>query len=296
MDIQRQGQDDRELALRKYFKGLPEEPSTAGATFFALLGLAISLIAVVAYFNAKNQGASDGSGTLVSIIIGVVMAGGGFLLRLSLSSSYKTALEEVQPQPADEEIDRWFQESVDKLCQHSRIALNLTEEEADHSYPLLIVAPTLSETYGVPQDEITWRKGLDKRVRFVIYKAAVIHLTDRHLGAFTCDFNFIRNVPLNESTQEYHYCDVVSVSTAEKSQAYVLPTGQKLTTSKIFALSVSSGESIQVPIDVEQIRKMTGLEIAPETGTDKAVSTIRAMLRDKKETGNHWQFPEAKAS
>jgi hypothetical protein len=85
------------------------------------------------------------------------------------------------------------------------------------------------------------------------------------------------------------------VSTAEKSQAFVLPTGQKLATSKIFSLSVASGESIQVPIDVEQIRKMTKLEVAPETGADKAVSTIRTMLRDKKETRD-WQSHNYKAS
>src|SRR5205823_8342737 len=142
---------------------------------------------------------------VTSIIIGVIMAGVGILWRFSLSSSYETALGEVLPQPTDEEIDRWFQESMNRLYQHSRVTLNLTEEEAGHSQPLLIVAPTLNETYGVPQDEITWRKGLDKRVRFVIHKVAIIHLTDRHLGAFTCDFNFIRDVPLNESTQEYHY-------------------------------------------------------------------------------------------
>jgi hypothetical protein len=120
MGINRSGQDDRELALRKYFKGLPEEPSTTGATFLALLGLAIALVALVAYFNAKSQGSSDGSGAVTFIVIGVIMAGVGILWRFSLSSSYETALGEVLPQPTDTEVDGWFLESIRELCQHSK--------------------------------------------------------------------------------------------------------------------------------------------------------------------------------
>jgi hypothetical protein len=297
MEINRQGQDQRELALRKYFKGLPQEPSLAGAMLLSFAGLAGALVSFIFLFKSNSEGVSEPSGgTTVFAVFCLIVAGVGLARRSSLLSAHKSELVELQPQPAEAQVDKWFQESINTLCDHSREILNITKEEAALSTPLFIVAPTLGETHGVPQDEITWRKGLDGGIRFAIHKVAIIHLTDRHLGAFICDFNFIRNVPLNESTQEYHYCDVVSVSTIEKSQAYTLRTGEKLITSKVFALSVASGESIQVPIDVEQLRRMTGLESPPETGADQAVSTIRTMLRDKKGSRDYWRAAEYKAS
>lgn len=283
MEINRPGQDDRELALRKYFKGLPEEPSTTGAMFLALLGLGIALVAAVAYLNGKSQGTSDGSGAMVFIIIGVIMAGIGILWRFSLSSSYEIALQEVLPQPTDTEVDSWLHEGLRGLRQHSKNVLTLDESESNISNPICIIAPTLQTVDGIPPEEVTWRKGSDARIRFSAYKVAIIHMTQRHLGVFICDFDFIRNVSLNESTQEYHYCDVVSVSTHEKSQVSTEPTGEKNTISQVFALSVSSGESIQIPIEVDKIKKMTGMQENLETGAPNAVRTIRAMLRDKKE-------------
>lgn len=284
MEIQRQGQNERELALRKYFKGLPQEPSTSGATALLLLGFAIAIMALISYLSSRSDGSSDGTGSIVFVVIGVVMATMGFFWRLSLSSTHNAAWEEIQPQPTDAEVDRWFHESIRGLYQHSKNILSLDETEANTSNPILIIAPTLQAIQGIPQGEMAWRKGIDGKIRFAIHKVAIIHLTSRHLGAFICDFNFIRNVSLNESTQEYHYCDVVSVSTQEKSQVDNQPTGEKRTLSQVFALSVSSGESIQVPVDIEQIRRMTGMQESPETGAPTAVRTIRAMLRDKKET------------
>jgi hypothetical protein len=111
----------------------------------------------------------------------------------------------------------------------------------------------------------------------------IIRLTDRHLGAYVCDYNFVRNVVLNEQTTEYHYHDVVSVTTREDSYPYDhLRTGEKLTTRQGFSLSVASGESISVAVEAALIRQITGAEGIPDSGAERAVATIRAMLRDRK--------------
>ncbi len=86
---------------------------------------------------------------------------------------------------------------------------------------------------------------------------------------------------MNETTREYQYQDIVSVATYEWSQSAFLPTGQKLSAAQIFRLSVASAEFIEVRLENEQLRKMTQQEVVP-LGVDQAVTTIRAMLRDRK--------------
>jgi hypothetical protein len=118
-------------------------------------------------------------------------------------------------------------------------------------------------------------------VRFGVYRVTIIQLTDRLLGAFSCDYDFVRDVALNEETEE-HYQDIVGVSTQELASSYTLPIGVKLTYAQQFRISVTSGEAIEVVIGADKLRKATGDDELPDTGAEKAVSVIRAMLRDKK--------------
>jgi hypothetical protein len=281
MTIDRPNQSGMELALRKYFTEPPPEPTTTAAVLFMALGLGLAALGALLHFSTDNPDSSANL-TVFMMVLGLVAAGAGFLWKSSASTAHEAELAKLQPTPADRQVDQWLQEGIEKLCLHSRLALNLTEQEASLTKPLIITAPILNTTHGIQDEEIAWRKSSDNKTRFSVYKVAIIHLTERHLGAFVCDFNFIKDVALNETTQEYHYCDVVSVSTIEESQSYTLPTQEKLATKKIFSISVASGEKIQVPVEVERICKMTGMEKAPETGADSAVSTIRTMLRDKK--------------
>jgi hypothetical protein len=127
-----------------------------------------------------------------------------------------------------------------------------------------------------------WKQGDDGILRFGYYQMFIIRLTGRHLGSYVCNYNFVRDVALNEQTAEFHYHDVVAVTTQEQSHPYDLPTGNKLTTKQEFVLSVASGETIRVAVDTAQIRQITGVTKPPELGAESAVAQIRAMLRDYK--------------
>ncbi|MBW8875076.1 MAG: hypothetical protein JF614_08940 [Acidobacteria bacterium] len=269
-------QNDREIALRKYFEVVTRERTTilivmiAAGIVFALVGLAL-------------LSSPDGAAMAWFCIVtgsGIAAVGG---LRLgSIEARYRSALAATQPQPSDSQVDAWFQDSRQHLILHAKNRLNLFGAESDFFKPLIIEVPTLSATYGVPTEDLKWRKGSDGTFRFAIHHLIVIYLTERHLAAFTCDFNFIRDVSLNETTREYHYLDIVSVATYEYSQAFTLPTGEKLSTSQTFRLSVGSGEYIEVKLENDQLRKMTQQEEVPTFEADQAVTTIRAMLRDRK--------------
>jgi len=280
MLLKRANQNSRELALRKYFAGLPTKQTDTIPLLMIAAGALLLLVGIMVFFSLRESG--SGGCSVLMILPGLVIGLVGYSQRSSINSRYEHALKEVLPQPTDQQVDEWYEESLRKLIAHSRQFLRLTESEGQFSSPLLISAPTLASTHGIPSDDLKWRRGSDGRLRFAVQNIVAVYLTERHLAAYTCDFNFIRDVALNETTREYHYQDIVSVATYEWSESFAEPTEQKLTTTQHFRLSVASGECIEVRVDTKLLRKMTQQEDVPAMGAEQAVATIRAMLRDKK--------------
>jgi hypothetical protein len=188
--------------------------------------------------------------------------------------------------PNDQRVDKWLDEGIDKLIKSSRTKLNLGQltasgKQGPAAEPLVVLGPILWETHGVAKEDLVWRKGKDKVVRYGVFRISILHLAEEHLAAYSCDYDFLRDAALNEETEEYHYVDVVGVTTRELS-SLTLPSGEKLTSVQQFTISVTSGQVIDVIVNAEKLSKETGSDKMPETGAEKAVSVIRAMLRDKK--------------
>jgi len=183
--------------------------------------------------------------------------------------------------PSDEQVDQWLQEDLRNIVSKSLDKLGMDNSQVVGE-PLLIRGPILWATTGVPATDLRWKKGKDGIVRFAINRVTVIQLTEQLLGDYACDFNFLKNVMLNERTDEYHYKDLVSVSTQEISTSYTLPTGVRMVSAQAFRLSVASGEHIDVTVNAAKLSEVTGGSI-PTTGAEKAVQVIRTMLREKKQ-------------
>lgn len=184
----------------------------------------------------------------------------------------------------DEEIDEQFRSDVDGIIKTALDKLGLDKDELpkNRKEPLLIPGPILWSTPGIDTKDILWKKGKDGQVRFSINKITVIYFSNYLLACYSCDYNFLKNINLNEKTDEYYYRDIVSVSTSENSTSYTLPNGIKLTHSQEFRLSISNGDAIRVTINAEKLSKITNGKI-PTDEAEKAVKVIRTMLKEKKQ-------------
>lgn len=190
---------------------------------------------------------------------------------------------EVKPlldAPGDQTIDSWLVDDIEQLKKRSLERLNIDEAELIRD-SIVIRGPILWDTNGVPINELTWKKGKDERVRFSINAITIVHLTEHRLSSYQCNYNFIRGVPLNEQDDEFHYRDVVAVSTRDESTNYTLPNGILMKQAQLFKLAVSSGDSISVIINSADLVRFTGGTII-ETGLDKAVKALRKVLGEKK--------------
>jgi hypothetical protein len=182
--------------------------------------------------------------------------------------------------PGDQTVDAYLIDDIEDLKKRSMDRLNIEEAELIRD-SIVIRGPILWSTHGVPTEELAWKKGKDERIRFSINSVTVVHLTEHKLSSYQCDYNFIRGVPLNERDDEFHYRDVVAVSTRDDSTNYTLPNGVLMKQAQLFKLAVSSGDSIQVIVNSSDLLKFTGGSML-DTGLDNAVKALRKVLGEKK--------------
>jgi hypothetical protein len=188
-------------------------------------------------------------------------------------------------QPNDRQMDQWFEEDLKEISKHALKKLDLSPELLAGKEPLKINGPILWSTDGVSDGDLLWKKGRDDFVRFSVYKIVMIYTAEHLLAAYSCDFNMLKNVMLNEDTYEFHYRDIVSVTTHETSTSYVLPNGEKLIVVQEFKVSVP-GESINVIIDSKKLFAITKGNVYRKDEVERTVQRLRNLLRDKKQSAS----------
>jgi len=237
--------------IRNYFKPFPK-----WAIWMIVIGVVVLII-----------GLGAGAG---AIIVGLVIAGiGGFGIY-----SYG------QGQPTDQQIDEWLEEDLKGLSKKALNKMGIDETELV-SEPVQVTGPRLWDVAGA---SVLFKKGKDNVLRFTPIGVSIINFTQNQLLGYTCVFDFTTGNAMNESTDEYFYKDVVSVATKSDSKSVsIAKLGTvQLNAAETFTLTTSGGTSLSVLLrDPTLIKKMGGGEI-PTTRAEKAIQTVRKMLREKK--------------
>lgn len=210
----------------------------------------------------------SGSGSM--LIFGLLVGGiGGYGIK-----SY------IEGKPSDQEMDTFLREDFQQLNNKSIKKMGIDHSEIAGE-TTLISGPILWNTNGISNSDLVYKTGQDELARFGIYRVTCVQLTDKLMGIYQCTFNFLKNVALNESTDEYFYRDVVAVSTKEESTSYALPNGEKLINAEKFVLTASSGDRVEVILKDPSLERLTGGRI-PTEQSETAMQAIRNMLREKK--------------
>jgi hypothetical protein len=97
---------------------------------------------------------------------------------------------------------------------------------------------------------------------------------------YNCIYNFLKNVSLNDSTDEYFYKNITRVGTKEESSNHILPNGEKLISSEMFTLDVAGNREIYIVLSDPAIEKFTGGQL-PTSRAEKAVNAIKKLVREK---------------
>jgi len=187
-----------------------------------------------------------------------------------------------QNQISDGEFDDFVAEDIKRLSVKALQKIGTDKAELV-SEEVLITGPKLWETGGA---EIHYKKGDDNYLRFTPIAVTFVNFTQNQLLTYTCVYDVVTGRALNESTDEYFYKDVVSVSTKTESRTIISTDSSigriQLNSAESFALTTSGGTSISVILsDPALIERMGGGEIE-KSRAEKAIQSIRKVLREKK--------------
>lgn len=243
-------EETKRKMIKSYFKSFPK---------WAIALIVIGVIALLA---------SGGSGG--AIFFGLLLSGLGAFGIYSYSAN----------KPTDAQMDQWLEEDLKMLTQKA-LSKTGTDEAELVSESVQITGPRLWDVAGAP---VLFRKGKDNVLRYTPVEVSVIGFTQNQLLGYSCVLDRTTGKALNESTDEYFYRDVVSVATKTESKTKdISGLGRvQMNAAESFTLTTSGGTSLSVLLrDPELIKRMGGGEI-PTTRAEKAIQTVRKMLRDKK--------------
>ena len=198
--------------------------------------------------------------------------------------------------PSDAQIDAWIEEDLTAVQKHSFDKTGLDEDD-------LVAEPVIVKGlrfWNIGGAEIGIRAGDDRTIRFSPIGVTVICFTPDQLVAYQCALDLFTGKALSESTEEYFYQDVVSVSTTSDtlswseetlSKSGILDTplkelmvGGKLqfNAAETFVLTTSGGTNLEVVLSDPKLIEVVGGGSIPIDTAEKAIRAVRKMLREKK--------------
>lgn len=248
---------------------------------------------VAEWFNVPEP--SFGCGGIIAAIVCFLIAyfaGGGAAVVFFLIGAaaigvsvyrYTVAKAAYEARPSDQQMDEWLQEDIEAACKHSLDAMGIDESE--------LVAEKVVIT-GISFDsaaaDFCYRVGNDGVIRYTPVRVTIVNFGEHQLLSYQCNVDRLSGKMLNESTDEYFYKDVVSVSTKTDSCKYNISNAEGQTevlqtnAAQKFMLVTSGGTSIEVVVDDDEYAKALGGKFAQSTPIEKAIQSIRRMLREKK--------------
>ena len=245
---------EKRAAIKKYFTPFPK---------WAIGAAAIGALMVFGGF----AGSSTSWGTAV---VGLLLVAAGVMVIVNWTK-----------RPTDAEMDAYIAEDIATAGKRALVKAGVEESDLV-AESVAVTGPRIWDTGGA---SVKWAVGKDKMARFTPINVTVLSFSPNQLISYQCAMDLFTGNSLNESTDEYFYKDVVSVSTktvsVTKNSADKKVGQLQLNAAETFTLTTSGGTSIEVILKDPKIVDMMGGDI-PTTLAEKAIQSVRKMLREKK--------------
>ncbi|MCS7481688.1 hypothetical protein ACFFQW_15740 [Umezawaea endophytica] len=285
---------DHRIRVVKYFKPLPDSQSLLLAHILLTAGV-LGLPGGIVFAFLTHV-----AGFFVITLVSLVVVPGAVVRR----NDYYRQLEAATPKPTGREMDDLLHNDLCRVEEAALRQLNLTWDDLEldpanydpfadltgaepenrpRKRPLIVFGPVETSKFAIGDDGV-WR--------FQQYQVMVICPTNYHLAIHRCVIDFVTGDWQSEETQEYHYADVVAVST----NSYRAPDLQvandepdkerkisfSTTLLKEFQIVVSSGDRSRVVVGMSDAQNPAVRAQLPDSGISQVIDVIRKVLRDKK--------------
>ena len=248
--------------------------------------------------------ASSGFLGIVGLIAALIAGNKGWARMIA----YDRALEKAEPKPSDVEMDKLLAVDLRTIIDRGMESLSLTTDDlvsvaqqwdpianlsqeashidTQHARPMVVFGPAIPSRAMVGKDQV-WR--------FSSYEVMVICPTGYHLAIYRTGLNFLTGALRQEETHEYHYSDVVAVSTVSSpgrelgelavDSATDVDADQvrfAKTILREFQIVVASGDRSKVVAGIADESDPERQARLQESGIEQVIASVRRILREKK--------------
>jgi hypothetical protein len=285
---------DRRTRVEKYFRPMPDPHSLRLARILLTVGVVGFPGAILLAFPTHSP---------LFFVIGLVCV---VILpnAVARKNEYYRQLEAATPKPTGREMDDLLHRDLLRVEEAALSQLDLTHDDLEldpvdydpfadltgsapenrpRKRPLLVFGPVETSRFAIGDDGV-WR--------FQRYQVMVICPTNYHLAIHRCVVDFATGDWQSEETQEYHYADVVAVSTNTYRAPDLHVTNDEpdkerkvrfsTTLLKEFQIVVSSGDRSRVVVGMSDEQNPAVRAELPDSGIRQVIDVIRKVLRDKK--------------
>ena len=183
--------------------------------------------------------------------------------------------------PSDAQIDAWLNEDL-KMLFPKALAKTGTDSSELVAESVMVTGPAFQY---LANKNLALKTGKDGILRYSPLNVTIINFTENQLISYSCVFDSRVGIAFSERTDEYFYRDVVSVATKTQNYNMTLKDGKTVVVeaAEVFQLTTAGGTSIEVTLNAPKIIQMLGKQgHIPTTAADKAIQSVRKMLREKK--------------
>lgn len=183
----------------------------------------------------------------------------------------------------DQQVDQCLSEELNKLWNRALQKCDL-DQEMCVARPVMIVGFPQGES---ARAELVFKKGKDKKIRWMPLGVLIINFTENQLVTYECDLNPVLSKPLSEKTKEFHYRQIVSMDTESSTRTETTKRWLRkdkvdyINDSEKFVLVNKSGQKVTITLREESIiAELGGGEIDSKL-SEQSIKAVRKMVREK---------------
>jgi len=192
--------------------------------------------------------------------------------------------------PSEEQMNNWFIEDLNKVIKETainKLRLNIGTLELKNF--LIVPYPVYWQEPGLDESIILKRPSENGTMSYSVWNVQVIALTQNYISYYTCTYDWLNNMLINERTNEFFYDDISSVKNDMEmierhfvDKEYIDEEGKptapdKLVTS-VFKVTNMSSDSLNVITNIQQMGHSANLIV----NLEKAVQALRIILRKRR--------------
>ena len=270
----------RPPAVHKYFIRTPARVSETHQAIFVAAGVAL----VVGFV-------TGGGFVLLGLIAGGGLGRWGFT-QYQAYKAYKAAFARAEPKPSDAQMTEWLEGDVEyikrKAARKLRINTRLQPEGGDLMVPeLAVVGVAHASEHHAARTAVRW--GDDGNLRADHYTILILMLTNKLISTYRCVLNFATGDLLLDEMREYHYSDIVGVSSRsiplsrpeQQLVDTVADTSTDVSIAHEFSLSITNGEALTVVTGFGGDFQESSSGSLVWRGNEHALKIIQAMVRSR---------------